>query len=81
MYIEKFRYYMPYIDVAKLVTVTKTNMINKIPVVVRIWYQVCCQDCVEVSAVLEVSHWPALRSQVLLNSSADLCRGLRSSKI
>jgi hypothetical protein len=58
---------MPYYDVANLVTVTKTNMIDEMPcgcgtlrtAGVRIWHQVCDRACAEVSAALEISRKPA----------------------
>jgi len=64
---------MPYYDVANLVTVTKTNMIDEMPcgygtprtTGVRIWHQVSHRGCAEVSAALEVSSRPAQRSQQL----------------
>jgi len=54
---------MPYYDVANLVTVTKTNMIDEMPcgyrtlrtTGVRIWHQVSRRACAEVSAALEFS--------------------------
>jgi len=54
---------MPYYDVANLVTVTKTNMINEIPCgcrtlrtgAVKIWREVACRACVDISAALVVS--------------------------
>ena len=54
---------------------------TKCLVVVKILYQVSCRDFAEVSAALEVSYRLALRSQVLLKSSADLRRGFRNYKI
>jgi len=80
---------MPYYDVPNLVTVAKTNMTDKMPcgcgtlrtTGVRIWHQVSCRACAEVSAALEVSCGPVLRSQLLLKSPTDLRRGLKSSKI
>jgi hypothetical protein len=61
--IERSKEYMPYYDVAKLVTVTKTNMINEIPCdygTLRttgggIWHQVTHSACAEVSAAPEIS--------------------------
>jgi len=66
---------MPYHDVANLVTVTKTNMINSMPwgcgtlrsTAVRIWNQVSRRACTEVSVDPEVSCRPAQRSQQLHN--------------
>ena len=66
---------MPYYDVANLVTVPKTNMIDEMPcgygtlrtADVRIWHQVSRRACAEVSASLEVSRRPAQRSQQLPN--------------
>jgi len=71
MYIERLRWYMPDYDIANLVTVTKTNMINKMlcgcgnlrTTAVRIWHQVSHRACAEVSAALKVSCRPAHRSQ------------------
>jgi len=71
---------MQYYDVANLVTVTKTNMIDKIPcgcgmlrtTGVRIWHHVSSRACAEVSAALEVSRRPVLRSQLPSKSPADL---------
>jgi len=88
-YIERPRYHMPCYDVANLVTVTKTNMMNKMPcdcgtgstAAVRIWYQVSRRFYAEVPAALEISCRPGLRSQVLSKFPADLRRGLSSSKI
>jgi len=65
----------PYDDVAYFVTVTTTNMIDKIlwgcgtliSFVVWIWHQVSCRAM--------------QRSQLVLKSSADLCRGLSCFKI
>jgi len=64
---------MPYYDVANLVTVPKTNMIDEMPcgygtlrtTGVRIWQQVSHRPCADVSAALNVSHRPAQRSQQL----------------
>ena len=64
---------MPYYDVANVVTVTKTNLIDEMPCGygtlrtsgVRIWHQVSRRACAEVSAALEASHRPAQRSQQL----------------
>ena len=87
IYIERLRQYMPYYDVANLVTVTKMNMIDEMPcgmlrtTGVRIWHQVSRRACAEVSAALQVSCGPVLRSQLLSMCPADLCRGLSSSKI
>ena len=78
---------MPYYDVANLVTVTQTNMIDEMPcgtlrtTGVRIWHQVSRRACAEVSAAPEVSCGPVLKSQLLSKSPADLRRGLSSSKI
>jgi len=90
MFIERLRWYMPYYDVVNLVTVTKTNMINKMPcggcgtlrtTAVRILHQVSRRACAEDSDALEVSDNPALRSQALQKSPTDLRRGLTRSKI
>ena len=86
MYPERLRQYMPYYAVANHMTVTKMNMINKMPggcgtlitTTVRIWYQVSCRACAEVSAAREVSCRSALMSHVLLKSPADLRRGVTS---
>jgi len=61
---ERLRYYMPYYKWSNLVTVTKTNMIDEVHcgygtveiTGVRIWHQVSCRACPEVTAALEVSH-------------------------
>jgi len=66
---------MPYYDVANLVNVTKTNMIDEMPsgyrplrtTGVRIWRQVFRRPCAEISAAPEVSRRPAQRSQQLHN--------------
>jgi len=66
---------MPYCDPANHVIVPKTNMIDEMPcgygtlrtTGVRIWHQVSRRACGEVSAALEVSHWPAQRSPQLQN--------------
>jgi hypothetical protein len=58
---------MPYCDVANLLTVTKTNMIDEMPcgyetlktTGVRIWHQVSERGCVDDSAALEVFSRPA----------------------
>jgi len=63
---------MPYYDVANLVTLTKTNMIDEMPcgygtrrtTGVRIQHQVSRRAC---AAALEVSRRPAQRSQPLQN--------------
>ena len=80
---------MPYYDGGNLVTVAKANMTDEMPcgcgtlrtTGVRIWHQVSRRACEEVSAALEVSCAPVLRSQLLLKSPADLRRGLSSSNI
>jgi len=74
---------MPYYDITNLVTVTKMNMIRQN----SSWlgknhcgeniYRSCAADL----AVLEVSYRAAQGSQFLCKSSADQCRGLKSSKI
>jgi len=89
IYTERLRKYMPYYDVANLVTITKTNMIDEMPCScwtlrtagMRIWHQVSCRVCAVVSAALEVSHGPVLRSRLLSKSPAGLRRGLSSSNI
>jgi len=66
---------MPYYDVVNLVTVTKPNLIHKMPcgygtlgtIAVRIWHY--------------ISHRAAQRSQAALEVSADLRRGFSYSKI
>jgi len=66
---------MPYYDVANLVTVTKTNMIDEMPcgygalktTGVRVWHQVSRRGCAEVSTALEASCRPAQRSQRFQN--------------
>jgi hypothetical protein len=66
---------MPYYDVGNLVTVIQMTMIDEMPcgcgmlrtTGVRIWYQVSRRACAEVSAALEVSSGPVLRSQQLQN--------------
>jgi len=66
---------MPYYDVANLVTVTKTNMIDEMPcgfgtlrtTGVRISHQVSHRACAEVSAAPEVSRRLAQRFQQLQN--------------
>ena len=66
---------MPYYDVANLVTITKTNMIDEMPcgygtlrtTGVGIRHQVSRRACAEVSAALEVSSRPAQRSQLIQN--------------
>jgi len=78
---------MPYYDVANLVTVTKMNMIRRN----ALWLckNHCCenmtsslpQSCTAVSAAPDVSCRAVWQSQLLSKSSADLRRGLRSSKI
>jgi hypothetical protein len=58
---------MPYYDVANIVRVTKTNMINEMPcgyetlktTGVKIWHQVSHRAFAVVSAALEVSNRPA----------------------
>ena len=80
---------MPYYDVGNLVTVTMTNMTNTIPcdcgplrtTAVRISHQVPRGTGADVSDSREVSLRPALSSQVLSKSPADLGRGLSSSKV
>jgi len=76
-------------DVANLVTVSKTNMTDKIPcgygmlgtTDVRTGHPVSCRACAEVLAALEVFCGPVLRSQLLSKFSAGLCRRLSSCKI
>ena len=66
---------MLYYDLATLVTVTMTNMIDEMPcgygtlgtTGVRIWHQVSRRACAQVSAALEVFCRPAQRSQQLQN--------------
>jgi len=66
---------MPHYNVANLVTVTKTNMIDEMPrsygtlktTGVRICHQVSRRARADVSAALEVSCRPAQRSQPLQN--------------
>jgi len=66
---------MPYYNVANLLTITKTNMINEMPcgywtlrtTGVRIWHQVSRRAHAEVSAALKLSHRAVLRSQQLQN--------------
>jgi hypothetical protein len=78
---------MLYQDVANLVRVTKTNMIDQMPcgklrtTGVSIWHEVSHRACAEVSAALELSCRPVLRSYLLLTSPADQRRGLQSYKI
>jgi len=75
IYIERLRKYMPYYDVANLVTVIKTNMIDEMPCGCetlrttgeRIQHKVACRARTEVSAAFEVSCRPAQRSQLLQN--------------
>jgi hypothetical protein len=58
---------MPYYDVANVVSVTKTNMINEMPcgyetlktTGVKIWHQVTRRASAAVSAAFEVSRRPA----------------------
>jgi len=64
-----------YHDVANLVTVTKTNMIDEMTcgdgtirmTGVRIWHQFSRRACAEIPAALKVSHSPAQRFQQLQN--------------
>ena len=80
---------MSYYDAGNLVTGIKTNIINNMPcgcgtlrtTVVRIWHQVFRRACRAVSVAQAVSHRPALRSQLLSKSPADLHRVLSSSRI
>ena len=68
---------MPYYDVANLVTVTKTNMIDEMPcgygiretTCVRIRHYVFRRACAELAAALEVSRRPLQRSQQLQKST------------
>jgi len=77
---------MPYYDVANLVTVTKTNMIDEMPcgygtlrtTGVRIWHQVSCRACAEVPAALEVSHRPVQRFQQLQNLTIPIVNDVAS---
>jgi len=75
IYIDFNRYYMPYHDVVNLVTVTKMNMIAETP---------CSYGNLRITAVTiqdHVSCRAVQRSQLLMMSSEDLCRGLSCSKI
>jgi len=80
---------MPHYNVPNLLTVTKMNMIDRMPcsygtlrtTTVRIWYQVSHRGCTGESATLEVSRTPALWSQLLLKSPAHLRQGLSICKI
>jgi len=66
---------MPYYDVANLVTITKTNMIDEMP---------CGYGTLRTTATgirHQVSRRAAQRSQLLSKSPADLRRGLSCSKI
>jgi len=75
IYIERLRSYMPYYDVANLVTVTKTNMINEVSCCcgmlrttnVRIPHQVSRRACAEVWGAYKVSCRSTQRSQPLRN--------------
>ena len=60
---------MPYYDVANIVTVTKTNIIDEMPCDYGTLRAtgVSRRACAEVSVALEVSHRPAQRSQQLQN--------------
>jgi hypothetical protein len=66
---------MPYYDVANLVTVTHTNIIDEMScgyvtlttTGVRVWNQVSRRGCAEVSTALEASCRPAQRCQQLQN--------------
>ena len=75
MYIERLRYYMPYHDVANLVTVTNTNMIDKMPS--GYWTGWLSAAWIQ----HQVSWSVALRSQLLSKSPADQHRGLSCFKI
>lgn len=84
------RHYMPYDNVANLVTELKMNMKKtKIPcscgtlrtTTVRILHQVSFRACVQVSGCLKVTCRFVLWFQVLSKSPANLFRGLSSSKI
>ena len=78
---------MPYYDVAKLVTVTKTDLIGRN----ALWQ--CKNDCCENKAASLPQRYSAVWaapydsgraaqwSQLLSKSPVDLLRGLRSSKI
>jgi hypothetical protein len=76
-------------DVANLVTITKTNLIDEMPcgcgtlitTGVRIWHQISPRACAEISTALEVFYRPVLRSQLHSMSPADLYGGLCSFKI
>jgi len=58
---------MPFHDVANVVSVTKTNMINEMPCAyetlkttgVKIWHQVSRRACAAVSVALAVTRKPA----------------------
>jgi len=73
---------MPDCDVANLVTVTKTNMIDEMPcgygtlttTGVRIWHHVSRRACAEISAALKVSLRPGQRSQQLQNLTIILVK-------
>jgi hypothetical protein len=73
--IERLRNYMRYHDVANLVTVTKTHMIDEMlcgyrtlkTTGVKISHRISRRACAAVSAALEVSRRPVQRSQQLHN--------------
>jgi len=89
IYIEKHIWIMPCHDVANLVIVTMTNMIQELTcgcrtlsaTAVRIWHEVSSSPCTAVAAALRVSHRPAFSARLLSKSPANLRRGLRRSKI
>ena len=87
IYRERLKPCMPDYDVANLVTVTKMNMIRRNAL--GLCSNHCSenptscllQSCAAILTTLEVSHRAAQRSQLWSKTSADLRRGLRSSKI
>jgi len=80
--IERLELYMPYYNVANVVTVTKTNMIDEMPcghgtlrtTGVRISHQLTRRACAEVSAAPEVSRRPAQSSQELQNLTIQIVK-------
>jgi len=73
VYIVKLTQFMPYDDVANLVTVTKMNMINKIPC----WYETLKTTPARIQH--QVSPRAEQRSQLLWKSPPELCCGLTCS--
>jgi len=79
IYIERLRKYMPYYDVANLVTVRKTNMIDEIPcgygtvrtTAVRIWHQVSRRPA-QRSPQLHNLTMLIVKSRSILNSPPSL---------